>query len=278
MNTLRANALLGTRLLKYQARRGKDGLGRFNYAVNPFPENNVVYCETPKVGCTKIKQLILDGVYNKQVSGRGIHFVANETMLSPEKMGYRQFCKWYYDSSYVKTFLFIRDPAERLASAYRDKIARSEDEGGEASFEPERKRIFDWCVSAGLKDGSDTDISFIDFLNFCSTADLSILNIHWAPQSDICWQNLLRHTHIYDYRNFEFGVTHLLKDLGLPSDWIASNLRKRTNATTGGKTKADLAEVSTPLREKLTARYSDDYRLLEQAIRPESRAVLEGIT
>lgn len=211
--------------------------------------------------------MILSGIYGRSVDGQRVHAVANETLLSPQRMGYTKFCKWYYGDSSIKTFLFVRDPIDRLASAYRDKIARTNDTETEVPFERERKRILDWCVKAGVKESKDTKLSFADFLSFCAGARLRELNHHWAPQSLICWPRILRYTHVYSFDRFAEGVSHLMDELEMDADWVVENLGSRSNETSRGCLAGSSEAVDTQLRAALERRYAGDYMLLEYARR-----------
>jgi hypothetical protein len=83
----------------------------------PCPQHRVVYVENAKTACTAIKQVLFPDVSYQALGQDGFHEKLRQRALhrpTPEQGD------WLY-------FTFLRDPDERLASCYRDKLAGNAD-------------------------------------------------------------------------------------------------------------------------------------------------------
>ncbi|KAJ7376054.1 Carbohydrate sulfotransferase 11 [Desmophyllum pertusum] len=124
----------------------------------------LVYCPVPKVSCTVWKNLLakLDGLF----LGRPTN----------------------YSQTYTK-FMFVREPFERLLSAYRDVFLgwwkRSAD-----FWKSYRKRVREYLVSSGRL-GINTSADNTTFEEFATYVVLKHRNgkdlqEHWRPMYDLC--------------------------------------------------------------------------------------------
>ena len=83
-------------------------------------ERRYVYCATPKVACTSWKHCLLELTGKNLSRLKWIHNVWETDKILKRAVHYgsnqkRQLLKKYYK------FMFVRDPLERLVSAFRDK-------------------------------------------------------------------------------------------------------------------------------------------------------------
>jgi Sulfotransferase family len=99
----------------------------FNYSVHISNEFRFVYFNNPKCACTTIKaslNLACAGVLGRKLeygSIADIHNRNHNLLLRPDQIGYPRFRKMLHDSSYFK-FCFLREPVQRIASAFASKL------------------------------------------------------------------------------------------------------------------------------------------------------------
>ena len=231
-------------------------LKRFNHAVKVFPEQGFWWCETPKVGCTTIKRLLLihaAGIPLKAFSGKP-HKTADKVFCSPKTMGYRRFFQWLRHDK-PKGYLFIREPFSRLYSAYKDKIERPA-----PNFDHERQKILRWSQDQGFVDSQQTSVPLDAFLAFCALAPLTELNHRWAPQTHVTWCNHLPYTRIFSFERFHEGVMEMINHFdGIDVSTVTRQLTPKTKATT----RHDLS-IPASFEKELNARYAEDRRLHQQ--------------
>ena len=145
--------------------------------------------ETPKVGCSTIKK-------NLQWMELGVehefpvHNKAASPLLSPRdsKAGYS------YDLEHYLKFSFVRNPYTRALSCYLDKI------------KPQHKMKY--RKELGLEDG--IEISLEDFLNKVESQQISEMNPHWKPQSNILCMEDVSYDFIGRFEHFEHDLIDVI--------------------------------------------------------------------
>jgi hypothetical protein len=127
-----------------------------------FPSNSVCTW-IPKCGCSNLRFSL--AVTNGFIEGADdIDFIhSNNDLFVPNL----QYC---HDASY--TFVFLRSPFERLASAFLDKLV-SHDERYAKDFSLYRESYADFRLK----------FSFADFIQDVCRMPKASMNIHWKPQA-----------------------------------------------------------------------------------------------
>jgi Sulfotransferase family len=100
----------------------------FNYSVHISEEFRFIYFNNPKSACTTIKaslNLACAAAIGRKLEYRSIADIHNRDhnlLLRPDQVGYARFREMLGDASYFK-FCFLREPVQRIASAFSSKLA-----------------------------------------------------------------------------------------------------------------------------------------------------------
>jgi len=158
-------------------------------------QHKVMYCAIPKVGCSNWKRMFvhLIGEHNltlKETSKLKVHESSVLSALGIQRLS--EFSKEdiiHRLSTYYK-FLFVRDPLERLLSAYKDKFSTYnkytryfQHRYGRAIIRKYRKNPSDVSLLHGH------DVTFSEFINYVihlgnKTGEF---NPHWRQYSSLCF-------------------------------------------------------------------------------------------
>ncbi|MHA6347186.1 sulfotransferase family 2 domain-containing protein [Roseivivax sp. CAU 1761] len=144
----------------------------------------VVYCPIGKNACTFMKRQMVrvSGLPDIDYILPHIHLLTDHVRTGAQLSDYeeQEARRVIADPSYLK-FAILRDPAERLLSAYVEKFVLNRlDEGNQ-----HHTRRVVWAVQAALGlDAPDFDrgISFRDFVTTITSQDPRQLDPHWRPQ------------------------------------------------------------------------------------------------
>ena len=170
--------------------------------------------------------------------------------------------------------LFVRHPFERLASAYKERIATLAKDRiqAEPHYDTIRKMIcrryarFD-AIRPALPRGNPCEAFIPPFEHFVrhilmnteTPSKVARMDPHWQPYTDICQVCKFKYNFIGKYETFNDDLTSLLKLLNV-SDW---NIQKRRGAS--GHTTRDYQDLFSSLSDDLICRlkhlYSDDFHL-----------------
>ena len=111
--------------------------------------------------------------------------------------------------SYYK-FLFVRDPFERLASAYRNKFVESYNV---TFFERTYGRYIIRKFRTNLS--RNRRISFKEFINYILDGESKVMNTHWQLYDELCRPCLVWYDFIGHFEDIKQDSSDLLKILGL---------------------------------------------------------------
>lgn len=196
-------------------------------------KSKTMLCYAPKVACTNFKRIFLglagvvkpSAVHN--ISGYDVHF----TYLDRLKFlkDYDKEDKKKKTNEYKK-FMFVRDPLERLVSAYRSKFAIHPNPDSRAAFLnridafyanfPEREK--ERNIHNTLKTGA---ITFKDFLYFIFD-HLELqgqVNEHFVPIYDLCNPCKVHYDYIGSYENLIAEANYIFKELSISYHFPAKN-------------------------------------------------------
>ena len=181
-----------------------------------------IFCFVPKAGSTDMKRLVLymggrlpletvewpwveDSIYIEPAL-QHVSFLNNS--LSASDVSRRI-------NSYYK-FMIVRNPLERLASLYRDKIQRPLGES-KNKFEIEvkteilqkynPKEYLQWK----RKKYSNFTVTFQQFINYIVEHNLTSLNEHFVPSLWICHPCFVKYDFYANFRTISSDVAQLLK-------------------------------------------------------------------
>ncbi|XP_067685311.1 carbohydrate sulfotransferase 14-like [Haliotis asinina] len=174
----------------------------------------VLYCEIPKVATTNWKRvfLMLSGKVNpslvQNITSDDIHhkYEKNTTFLSSlQHEEIDEVLKTYYK------FVFVREPFERLLSAYRDKLAAT----NEGMFASIGRNIVRKHRNNPLN--RDPHPSFFEFLEYIVKTNTRTLNEHWQLQEELSQVCSIKYDLIGKYEELQTAAHAILDHIGAPS-------------------------------------------------------------
>ncbi|XP_009999761.1 PREDICTED: carbohydrate sulfotransferase 14 [Chaetura pelagica] len=167
-----------------------------------------LYCYVPKVACSNWKRIlkVLGGALEsvdvklKMDHKSDLVFLGD---LRPAEISYR--LKNYYK------FLFVRNPMERLLSAYRNKFGEIKEYQQKYGVEIARRYRKDGGNSAG------DDVTFSEFLRYLLDEEVERMNEHWMPIYNLCQPCAVRYDFIGSYERLSADANRVLRRVQSPS-------------------------------------------------------------
>ncbi|XP_042327146.1 carbohydrate sulfotransferase 14-like [Sceloporus undulatus] len=171
-------------------------------------KHRFLYCYVPKVACSNWKRVlkVLGGALEsveaklKMDHKRDLVFLGD---MKPQEIRYR--LKHYFK------FLFVRDPMERLLSAYRNKFGEIKEYQLKYGLEIVRR----YRKSPGGSTGDD--VTFPEFLRFLLDEDVERMNEHWMPIYNLCQPCAVRYDFIGSYERLQEDANFVLERVQAPS-------------------------------------------------------------
>lgn len=180
--------------------------------------HGLLYCYVPKVACTNWKRVLMvltgDGRYREplEIPAGEAHAPGRLRSLadfSPAEINRRL-------RSYLK-FLFVRDPFERLVSAYRNKFTRSYNTAFHRRYGTKIVRRHRANPSAqALETGRD--VSFQEFVYYLvdpRTPREEPFNEHWERAHALCHPCLVQYDVVGKYESLAQDSRYVLRSAGL---------------------------------------------------------------
>ncbi|XP_056402826.1 carbohydrate sulfotransferase 14 [Hyla sarda] len=167
----------------------------------------LLYCYVPKVACSNWKRVLkvldgsLDSIHTKLKMDHksDLVFLAD---LPSDQVRYR--LQHYYK------FLFVRDPLERLLSAYRNKFGEIKEYQQRYGMEIVRRYRKDPTGSKG------DDVTFSEFVRYLLDEDVEKMNEHWMPISNLCQPCAVPYQYIGTYERLRQDASQVLDTIGAP--------------------------------------------------------------
>lgn len=177
----------GKSALEYRFFRNVDGSLRLDY----MPKQNVVVCACARCGMTSLYHFVYEQEFGRPWAHTGRPFVHQTTSFRWEKQfeAVRAAERQNRVMHGAFSFALIRDPKERLVSAWKSKVACNQantgvDMADRATIVPELRRLQG-------RDPNITCLSLEDFLSALRAihqqGKASLLNIHFLPQTLGCF-------------------------------------------------------------------------------------------
>ncbi|XP_025971311.2 carbohydrate sulfotransferase 14 [Dromaius novaehollandiae] len=167
-----------------------------------------LYCYVPKVACSNWKRIlkVLDGALEsvdvklKMDHKSDLVFLGD---MKPDEISYR--LKNYYK------FIFVRNPMERLLSAYRNKFGEIKEYQLKYGVEIVRRYRKGGGQSAG------DDVTFSEFLRYLLDEEAERMNEHWMPIYNLCQPCAVRYDFIGSYERLNADANYVLEQVQSPS-------------------------------------------------------------
>lgn len=248
---------------------------RFRYFY-AHPDHPFVMCAIPKVGTSTLKGWFLQSTGAVEDVARNVH-------RYPEWDSYRLHTRsWSSITSLLDerlVFGFVRDPVDRIVSAYVDKYVRA----GEVPDMKGAVRHLE-TITSRTYDDSHPGMTFREFVDHLADARDMQLDPHWRPQTffmrDVPQLIILRIESLSDvtaqlseaYRMAPPQKRHSLRYAEASTDFLADtpsrDLARRAKADGGGArdlpNKTQLLDDA--IRATLERRFAGDLELREHAL------------
>ncbi|XP_043540293.1 carbohydrate sulfotransferase 8-like [Chiloscyllium plagiosum] len=216
----------------------------------------LLYCEVPKAGCSNWKRVLMvlggQAQTTAQIEHQAAHYSNSLRRLdSFDREGVLLRLRTY------TKLLFVREPLERLVSAFRDKFERPN-----AYYQP----LFGSAIIAryrpnataqALRTGSG--LTFPEFVQYLLDPARPLgMDIHWEPVSHLCSPCRIHYDFIGRFERLESEADSALRLLGAPR-----KLRfPRGNPSTGPSlSHRYLSQLSPADRSRAFHFYRSDYTL-----------------
>ncbi|CAL8374251.1 unnamed protein product [Arctogadus glacialis] len=222
--------------------------------------SRLLYCEVPKAGCSNWKRVLMVLGGSAVSPGDIPHEAAHNANSLRRLDGYDRaaIAKRLHD--YTK-FLFVREPFERLVSAFRDKF-----ESPNSYYHPVfgRPIISKYRANASrsaLRTGAG--VTFREFVQYLLDVHRPVgMDIHWEPVSQLCNPCLLRYNFIGKFENMEEEANFLLRSMGAPGNLSFPHFKDRNplaERTSSRITQSYFAKLNSIERQKIYDFYYMDY-------------------
>uniref|UniRef100_A0A8C0S5G3 Carbohydrate sulfotransferase n=1 Tax=Canis lupus familiaris TaxID=9615 RepID=A0A8C0S5G3_CANLF len=197
-------------------------------------DHELIYCYVPKVACTNWKRLMM------VLSGRGkysdpMEIPANEAHVSANLKTLNQYSIPEINhrlKSYMK-FLFVREPFERLVSAYRNKFTQKYNTSfhkryGTKIIRRQRKN----ATQEALRRGDDVRFEeFVAYLIDPHTQREEPFNEHWQTVHSLCHPCHIHYDLVGKYETLEEDSNYVLRLAGVGSYLKFPTYAKSTRTT-----------------------------------------------
>ncbi|MFA8387891.1 MAG: sulfotransferase family 2 domain-containing protein [Pelagibaca sp.] len=221
----------------------------------------LVYLPIAKNACSSLKRLVaaLGGV--DLGPGEDIHIKldTNRTGMQFADRSEKDIRKALSEPDWMR-FVVIRDPFDRLVSAYIEKfVLHRTDPRIEDTVGPAYRTVFgrDELTPEDFERG----ISFRDFVDFILQQDPKDLDSHWQPQAEQLGH--IAFTHVYEVGNLEALAADLQVHVGQEIDlpWMnASREDAKARVAVAGSCDLLPADLIDPARIDLDSFLPDDLR------------------
>lgn len=182
--------------------------------------HKLLYCVTPKVACTNWKRilLMLSGKVNvtdpndlpaSMVHGEFSKYLRTLSTYSPEEIEHR--VEKYYK------FMFVRNPMERLLSAYHNKFTLKYNTYFHKAFGTKIiKRYRQNATKDALENGTGVKFNeFVQYLLDPVTTSVKPFNEHWRQFYQLCRPCLVNYDFIGKYETISEDTVSVLNQLEL---------------------------------------------------------------
>lgn len=239
-----------------------------------LPQYKMIYCPIGKNACTFLKRQFarLSGHEHLDFLLNDIHFLASLTNAGLELSDMpEQDVEDLLADPELMSVALLRDPAERLLSAYLEKLVYNRMAVGNQAH---THRVTAAAQGTGKPD-FERGISFRQFADAVVASDPNTTDTHWRPQSK--YLAGINYTHLYKFDQLETLLQDLEAHSGktLPrkpvnvtqrekgsfekdaADWLPAQI-------SDGPCPSNSSFLNEDLMEKIRLYYAEDYALLDR--------------
>ncbi|KAH0617759.1 hypothetical protein JD844_016321 [Phrynosoma platyrhinos] len=230
-------------------------------------QHKLLYCEVPKAGCSNWKRvlMVLSGLAKSaaNISHDAVHYGKHLKKLdSYDLKGIHMRLK-----TYTKV-IFVRDPMERLVSAFRDKF-----EHPNSYYHP----VFGKAIIKKYRLNADRDalktgsgVRFKEFIQYLLDSHRPVgMDTHWEQINKLCYPCVIGYDFIGKFETLEEDANYFLRLIGAPEELAFPNFKdrhstdKRTNSEVVRKY---LEEIPESERQQTYDLYYLDYLMFNYTV------------
>ncbi|XP_008587199.1 PREDICTED: carbohydrate sulfotransferase 11-like [Galeopterus variegatus] len=231
-------------------------------------DHELIYCYVPKVACTNWKRLMM------VLTGRGkyndpMEIPANEAHVSANLKTLNQYSIPEINhrlKSYMK-FLFVREPFERLVSAYRNKFTQKYNTSfhkryGTKIIKRQRKN----ATQESLRKGDDVKFEeFVAYLIDPHTQREEPFNEHWQTVYSLCHPCHIHYDLVGKYETLEEDSNYVLQLAGVGS-YLKFPTYAKSTRTTDEMTTEFFQNISSEHQTQLYEVYKLDFLMFNYSV------------
>ncbi|XP_021120786.1 carbohydrate sulfotransferase 9 isoform X1 [Heterocephalus glaber] len=188
-------------------------------------KHKILYCEVPKAGCSNWKRvlMVLNGLASSayNISHDAVHYGKHLKKLDSFDL------KEIYTrlNTYTKA-VFVRDPMERLVSAFRDKFEHPNSYYHPVFGKAIIKKYRPNACEETLNNGSG--VKFKEFIHYLLDAHRPVgMDIHWEKVSKLCYPCLINYDFVGKFETLEEDANYFLQMIGAPKELKFPNFKDR---------------------------------------------------
>ena len=171
-------------------------------------KHKIVFCYIPKVACTSWKTIMAQ-LLRLNYKKTSVHQLRFDLLSLHSQSKARYILNNYYK------FMFVREPFERLLSAYKDKFMRK---SNDVYMKYQRKIKRSARVRLGAHSRvSNADIKFTDFILYLidTSSKGGRFNEHWRHYHRLCYPCEVNYDFIGRYETLEEDARFVLQEAGV---------------------------------------------------------------
>uniref|UniRef100_A0A4X2K0M8 Carbohydrate sulfotransferase n=1 Tax=Vombatus ursinus TaxID=29139 RepID=A0A4X2K0M8_VOMUR len=213
--------------------------------------HKILYCEVPKAGCSNWKRIlmVLNGLASSayNITHNAVHYGKHLKKLDSFDL------KGIYTrlNTYTKA-VFVRDPMERLVSAFRDKFEHPNSYYhpvfGKAIIKKYRPNAYEEEINNG------SGVKFKEFIHYLLDSHRPVgMDIHWERVSKLCYPCVINYDFVGKFETLEEDANYFLQLIGAPRGLKFPNFKdrhssdERTNADVVRQYLKDLSNMERQL-------------------------------
>lgn len=220
----------------------------------------LLYCEVPKAGCSNWKRVLMV-LSGSAFSTRDIpHDTAHYANSLRQLKSYNRTGVAERLRSYTKV-LFVREPFERLVSAFRDKFQSPNAYYHSVFGRPIISRYRANASATARRTGAG--VTFREFVRYLLDVQRPVkMDVHWEPVSQLCNPCMLGYSFIGRFESLREEAGFLLRSIGAPANLSFPDFKDRNpgaERTSPSITQSYFAQLEAAERQRLFDFYYMDY-------------------